>query len=237
MENETQTINKKETPPSKTIGSVVIVGLFIALAIFLAGKKPGAPVVNNDNSFDGIEIQPTISDRHILGEESAKITIVEYTDTECPFCKNFHTTMKEIMKEYKGQVAWEYKHYPIAQLHPKAFHESEALECAWEQKNNIGFWKYVDEIYTRTESNNKLDVAELPKIAQAIGLDVALFNTCLNNGTFVNKIEADITAAQTIKIQGTPTSLLVVDGKVVDVLEGALPIEMVKEKIDKILNK
>jgi protein-disulfide isomerase len=143
--------------------------------------------------------------------------------------------MKTLMKQYNGKIAWEYRHYPIPQLHKKAFHESEALECAWEQGNNIAFWKYVDEIYTRTQSNDSLNVSELPIIAKNIGLDITLFNTCLASGKFADKIESDIMAGKAAGVQGTPTSFLKVNGEVVDMIQGAQPIEVIQEKIDALL--
>ncbi len=235
MENQTQSVIKKGSNTQKTIISSVAIILFFALTIFLGGKKPERPVATQTNSFDGIEITPTVSDVHLVGSDTVKITIVEYTDTECPFCKSFHETMKTLMKQYNGKIAWEYRHYPIPQLHKKAFHESEALECAWEQGNNITFWKYVDEIYTRTQSNDSLDVSELPTIAKDIGLDVSLFNTCLASGKFADKIESDIMAGKAAGVQGTPTSFLKVNGEVVDMIQGAQPIEVIQEKIDALL--
>ena len=110
MENQTQPVIKKQSNTQKTIISSVAIILFFALTIFLGGKKPERPVVTQTNSFDGIEITPTVSDVHLVGSDTAKITIVEYTDTECPFCKSFHETMKTLMKQYNGKIAWEYRH-------------------------------------------------------------------------------------------------------------------------------
>ncbi len=108
----------------------------------------------------GINLKPVSLDEHITGNPNAKIVVVEYSDLECPFCKMFQNTMQQIIGE-NPDVAWVYRHYPIPQLHPKAFHESEASECAWEQGGNDAFWKYIDHIHQITPSNNGLDVKEL----------------------------------------------------------------------------
>jgi protein-disulfide isomerase len=107
-----------------------------------------------------VDIRPVTEADHILGNPNAKIIIVEYSDLECPFCKQFHNTMHQIISN-NPDVAWVYRHYPIPQLHPKAFHEAEATECAWEQGGNDAFWKYTDTIYKITPSNNGLDEKEL----------------------------------------------------------------------------
>lgn len=112
------------------------------------------------------------SDDHVLGNPNADVLIIEYSDTECPFCKQFHETMHQVMDQYgkDGKVAWVYRHSPIDQLHPKARKEAEALECANEQGGNDAFWKYADKLFEITPSNNGLDAAQLPVIAAMIGL-------------------------------------------------------------------
>ena len=107
------------------------------------------------------QMRPVSADEHILGNADARIVIVEYSDLECPFCKVFHNTMHEVVKTRAGEVAWVYRHYPIPQLHPKAFHEAEATECAWEQGGNEAFWKYTDKIFEITPSNNGLEESQL----------------------------------------------------------------------------
>lgn len=93
-----------------------------------------------------VTLRPVSADDHILGNPSAKIVIVEYSDLDCPFCKSFHNTMHQIIKE-DGDVAWVYRHYPIPQLHPNAPKKAEETECAYDQKGNEGFWKYADKIF------------------------------------------------------------------------------------------
>jgi protein-disulfide isomerase len=121
-------------------------------------------------ALEGVQIRPVSSDEHILGDANAPVVIVEYSDTECPFCKVFHNTMHQVLDQSAGKVAWVYRHFPIEQLHAKAPLEAEATECAWEQGGNEMFWKYIDEIFKRTGSNDKLPVEELTVIAKDLGL-------------------------------------------------------------------
>ena len=93
-----------------------------------------------------ITLRSVSPDDHILGNPNAKIVIVEYSDLDCPFCKSFHNTMHQIIKE-DGDVAWIYRHYPIPQLHPNAPKKAEETECAFDQKGNEGFWAYADKVF------------------------------------------------------------------------------------------
>lgn len=231
--------NSNNTPKnqSQIVAAIIVVGLFIVGAILLKGTKPNDSFgLNNDqDATKEVVIKPISTDEHILGNPDAKIFIVEYSDTECPFCKNFHNTMIQTVAQSDGQVAWVYRHFPIASLHAKAFHEAEATECAWEQGGNETFWKYTNEVYARTQSNDQLDVAELPKIAESLGLDMITFNTCLASGKYADKIDADIMDGQNAGVRGTPTSFIVMNGKVVDMIQGAQPFEALKIKLSSLL--
>lgn len=202
-QNDNQSKNQ-----AQIAGAIILAGILIAGAILIKGNAPrtSAPSVVNTVS---INMRPVSADEHILGNPNAEVVIVEYSDTECPYCKVFHNTLHGAMGQAGGRVAWVYRHYPIAQLHPKAFHEAEATECASEQGGNNAFWKYIDEVFLRTESNNRLDVAELPKIAKDIGLDVSSFNTCLASGKYATKIQADMDDGTKAGAVGTPYSVVI----------------------------
>ena len=142
--------------------------------------------------------------------------------------------MHQVIANSNGKVAWVYRHYPIPQLHPKAFHEAEATECAFEQGGNDAFWKYTDRVFEITPSNNGLDVVELPKIAEYIGLNLTSFNTCLASGKFATKIQADIDDGVKVGVNGTPSSFILVKGKVIDTIPGAQPYETVMQRLSEI---
>ena len=219
----------------------MIAGLLIAGAILLKGnsqQNTAATIANpatGADLFANAQIRPVTTNDHIIGSLNAKVVIVEYSDTECPFCKVFQNTLQQVVQKYGNSVAWVYRHYPIAELHSKAPNEADATECAWEQGGNDMFWKYTNEVFATTNSNNSLDPAELPKIAGDLGLNVAQFNTCLSSGKYTSKVQADVDEGQKLGIDGTPTSLILVNGKVVDSILGAEPIDQVESKIDALL--
>ncbi len=217
--------------------AIVIAGIIIAGALYYSNTKTlsqVAPVINNESaSF----MRPVSALDHILGNPNADVVIVEYSDTECPFCKQFHTTLRRAMTEYgtSGKIAWVYRHFPIDSLHPKARKEAEATECANELGGSEKFWEYLNLIYEITPSNNGLDPAELPKIAKTVGLNVTDFNTCLSSGKYKDKVEADYQNAIKAGGKGTPNSILVTKDGLQTVVQGAQPYESLKAVIDALL--
>lgn len=175
---------------------------------------------------------------HIRGDINAPVKIVEFSDFECPFCKQFHQTMQQLMEDYgeDGKVAWVYRHFPIDELHPKARKEAQAAECAYELGGNTAFWAYADKVFDITPSNNRLDLALLPKLAQDIGLDRATFETCLEGdargGKYAAHIESNAQDAIASGGTGTPYSLVIGPKGEVTPIDGAQIYRVVKEIID-----
>lgn len=226
--------------------AIIIAGMIIGASVLVSAKIRGT--VQPQNIGQQVVGQPTgnleavnkiTTKDHIRGNPKADITIVEYSDTECPFCKQFHQTMKQVIAEYgaSGKVAWVYRNFPLDQLHPKARKEAEALECANELGGNDKFWEYTDRLYEITPANNGLEESELPKIAQYVGLDVQKFNSCLASGKYAQHVEDDVKNATETGGNGTPWSIIVTkDGKKYP-LSGAQPYSSVKQMIDGILNQ
>ncbi len=216
--------------------SIVIAGALIAGSLLYRGEKVQAmgtqQVPETVSNLDAM--LPITQEDHVRGDRNAPVKIVEYSDTECPFCKKFHSTMQDVMKEYgdSGKVAWVYRHFPIDQLHSKARTEAEATECAGEQGGDEKFWAYLDRLTEITPANNNLDLAELPKIAEYIGLDVKAFNTCLKSGKYADKIELHVQNAQETGARGTPWSIVVAPNGTKYPLNGALPYATIKQLID-----
>ncbi len=190
--------------------AIVVAGIIIAGGIYLS-KMPSAPVVNNPaQSAKNYPIKAVNADDHIVGSTDAPIVVVEFSDLECPFCKSFHVTMQSIMSSYgkDGKVAWVYRQFPLS-IHPKAQKEAEAAECAAELGGNTGFWKFIDQIFAITPSNNQLDASLLSKTAKDIGLDAVKFNACLDSGKYAQKVMDEEADGVKGGAQGTPYSVLV----------------------------
>lgn len=215
--------------------AVVVAGALVAGAVMFRDKTP-----KTDTPTEvPVVVEPVTASDRIIGNPNAPIIVVEYSDTECPFCKTFQQTMHRIMDTYGplGQVAWVYRHAPIVQLHPKAFKEAEAVECAGEQGGNTMFWKYLDKVYEITPSNNDLDPAELPKIAQEFGLNMATFNTCLESGKYTEKVQKSVDAAikATNGKLGTPFSVILSPDGTALPIRGAESFDVMKQTIQTLL--
>ncbi len=225
--------------------AIVLAGLLISGAVMYSlgkksasqGEDKGAVTTQKSSqptsSVDNV--RPVTSNDHILGNPDAPIIIIEYSDTECPFCKQFHSEIHKIVSDYTGQVAWVYRHFPLYQIHPKAIPEAEATECAAELGGNNAFWAYLDRIFEITPSNNNLNLALLPEIAKYVGLDQDAFQKCLDERRYAERVADDYNNAVESGGRATPYSIIISkDGKK-DRLNGSLPYSSVKSVLDTLL--
>ena len=138
-----------------------------------------------------IENQPTAQtfkiteSDHIRGEFNAPITLVEFSDFECPFCERHFLTLNKILDDYKGKVRLVYKHFPLG-FHPNAQKAAEASERTDEQGK---FWEYHDKLFESQQIG--YSVENFKKWAKDLNLNVAKFNDCLDSGKYTQKVQAD----------------------------------------------
>lgn len=220
--------------------SIIIAGLLIAGGIYLGGNEQNTANTGNNtqNQEAGLQISdqinpaPVTANDHIVGSPDAQLVIVEYSDTECPFCKQFHEIMNDVVASYdENDVAWVYRHFPIAQLHSKAPAEAHATECAAELGGNEGFWNYINRLFEVTPSNDGLDLSRLPEIAEEVGLDRAAFEECQESGRHEDAVQAQLADAREAGGNGTPHNVFVLKEPISDsqletlrgVFEGARP--------------
>ncbi|NQU63212.1 MAG: thioredoxin domain-containing protein [SAR324 cluster bacterium] len=174
---------------------------------------------------------------HIFGNPAAEISLIEYSDFECPFCKRFHPTPGKIVEEYKGKVNWVYRHFPLDFHNPAAQKEAEAAECANELGGNQVFWKYTDALYRNTKSNGKgLPEEKMVSLATDLGIDKTLFNSCRKSGKYASKVKEDFTEGGSIGITGTP-GVVILHNRTGQTRfrAGAYPVQEFKPLIDELL--
>lgn len=214
--------------------SIIIAGVAIGGGIYLSRSGGGTQVAGtNSIKSQNIEIGGIQPDDRILGPRDAKIVLIEFSDTECPFCKQFHKTMQQIMAdaELKGKIAWIYRHYPIESIHKKAKYEAQALECAAIIGGNEKFWALADKVFEVTPSNDKLDISLLPQYAAEVGLSEAEFRKCLNSDQAIPKVERDIADGVAAGVRGTPFSVIIGPKGKKYPINGAVPFETLKAQI------
>lgn len=222
--------------------AIVIAGALIAGAVYFGTSKSSTTAVVN-NQPQQVAQQPTgsldqmraiLKDDHILGNPDAPVKIVEYSDMECPFCKRFQDTKKQIMDEYEkdGRVAWVYRHYPLG-LFSKSQKAAEATECASELGGNDVFWKYLDRYYELTLSGDRTDIdIVLPQIAREVGLNATQFASCLASGRHAQAVEENKQDAIATGGRGTPWIIVVAENGKKFPLSGAQPYASVKQLIE-----
>lgn len=169
--------------------------------------------------------RPSADRDHIRGDPQATISLIEYSDFECPFCKRFHETPKKLLETHKGQLNWVYRHFPLTFHNPGAQKQAEASECAAELGGNDAFWRYTDALYERTKAGGKgFPIEQLVPLAVELGLNKAGFERCLESGRYAERVKADTEEGAAAGVSGTPGSILLNQQTgAVRFLSGALP--------------
>jgi predicted DsbA family dithiol-disulfide isomerase len=166
-----------------------------------------------------------ISERPTSGPVSAPVLLVLFSDFQCPYCKMFSGTIKQVQKQYGDKVHLVFRQFPLSEIHPNAKNAAEASLCAWAQGK---FWEMHDLLF---QDQNNLRAESLRDRADKIGLDVAAFNTCMDSGRYGSQIYEDLHAGAAVGVEGTPA--LFINGRFI---YGAQPYENVVEIIDEELS-
>jgi protein-disulfide isomerase len=111
----------------------------------LAGNDPRAKDISSTT-----KLTPISESDWIRGEDDAHITVIEYSDVDCPFCKEFHTSTTNLMNDYADDIRWVFRHMPIDELHPDARKKAEASECMGELGGADAFWNYIDALFKQS---------------------------------------------------------------------------------------
>jgi protein-disulfide isomerase len=194
---------------------------------YLAAEK-GARVVSELRKDAVVAIrlvQPRLAVEAVgpsQGPADARVTIIEFSDFQCPFCKREAPVMREVLAKYPNDVRVVYRQLPLSNIHPRAQAAAEASLCAHEQGK---FWEYHDGLFDSPGSFSDADFARLAKVA---GLDAKQHASCLAEGRTAAQVAADAAAAEAARITGTPA--FVINGIL---LAGAKPASEFIELIDK----
>jgi len=136
------------------------------------------------------------------GDKSAKLTLVEFTDFQCPFCaRHMKETMPQIENEYikTGKVRYVLRDFPLESIHPQAFKGHEAANCAAEQNK---YWEMHEKLFSNQRAMTPKEITEY---AKGMGLDMAKFQSCFDGGKYTVKVRKDLNDAQKYGVTGTPT--------------------------------
>ncbi|MBA3651628.1 MAG: DsbA family protein, partial [Chthoniobacterales bacterium] len=168
---------------------------------------------------------PTAAADPVRGNAAAPVTIVEFSDYQCPFCARDNPTLAKVRETYGDKVKIVFKDYPLPN-HPQAPKAAEAARCAGEQKK---YWEMHDAMFANQRA---LEVPALKQTARAIGLEGAAFDSCLDSGKYAAAIRGDTELGERMGVNSTPT--LYINGRA---LMGAVPFENFKAIIDEELGR
>jgi len=159
---------------------------------------------------------------HSIGPEDAPITIVEFSDYQCPFCRRWHDEVYQpLLAAYPGKIKLVYRNLPLTSIHPDALAAAEAAMCAGEQN---AYWQYHEKLFSSTSLNKDVFM----QYAQQLGLDTRSFESCITDHKYQQNIQADSDFAINLGISSTPTFFI--NGLAII---GAQPLSVFKQVIDK----
>lgn len=216
--------------------AIVAGGVIVASAIYFSMPKREVP-----GPGDPALVRPVGASDHILGNPAAKAVIVEYSDFDCDYCKEFHETMHQIIANEGagGEVAWVYREFPLIEIHPNALSHARAAECVAQVAGNDAFWKFADELF----ANQPVDPSRYGTLAKQVGVTGDAFATCYSTASATQdaRILSDRQNALEMGADGTPYSLILVAGsasrRTPVVMAGGYPYDAVKELIDQALTQ
>ncbi len=167
---------------------------------------------------------------NVRGDPDAVISVIEYSDFECPFCQRHHPTMAQLLEDYDGKINWVFRHFPLS-FHPNAQKAAEASQCARELGGNDAFWEFSDIVFEKGPDN-----AQLGTYAEEIGLDAQAFKDCVDSGKYTKYVQDQIAEGQAAGVRGTPGNIVYNnETKESRIISGAQPLANFKVVIDEML--
>ena len=201
----------------------------------LTNNQAAAGAANPGEPQLGAKVDVDAGTLPMLGKKDAKVTMIEFSDFQCPFCKRFYDeTFTQLKKDYidTGKIRFAFRHEPL-DIHPNAPKAAQAAECANEQKKFWNMHKALFEQYDSWANETPENLAsKLTSIAQSIGIDTNIFSACLDSDKYADKITKDASAGVGAGATATPTFFI--NGKI---LVGALPYETFKTLLDQELKQ
>ena len=264
IQNQTITI-KKSTYNNMMKGAVVAIAIAAFFGGYLTGTMDGS--ITNQNLLDAIEeieitqaapqaapqpaqasaaskpqlIRVSLDDDPVKGDPDAPVTIVEFSDFQCPFCARFfQQTLPLIEKNYidTGKVKLVYRDLPLASIHPNAIPSHIAAECADDQGK---FWEYHDILFENQSQWNRLGLDDLKNIfkqyADDLELDAVSYDSCLDSSDIVDEINDDLVDARALGATGTPTFFIGTEKDGFVKISGAQPYSSFQSSIEKLLSQ
>lgn len=205
-------VSKQDTVPKNAGGSAAV-------------ADTGGGSINN--------VKPVGKEDHIFGNPKADVTLIEYSDFECPFCARFHPTLKRIVNESDKKINWAYRHFPLTSIHASADAAARASECIARKGGNDAFWAFADKVF---ENQGVIGQPLFEQIAlKTADMNSATLASCMAEESIAQKVNGDLQNAIEAGGNGTPYVVVINTDGDVSSFSGALPYEQIMPIVNKAL--
>ncbi len=213
---------------------ILVAGLGIALAVYVVRINAIVP-----SESDVSLLRPVSTADHLAGNPEAPVMVVTYSDIDCEYCKSFQEAMEQVITDYgpNGSVAWVYRHFPLADLHPYAASHAEASECATSLGGPAIFFRFIDALHQGAPGPNQFNPSGYPSVVKNLGLSQTDFESCLSGSMFEKRVADDYDNAIQIGAAGAPFSVILIKGHDPVPVSGSLPYLSLKKVIDAAIEK
>jgi len=217
--------------------AIIAAGALVALALFFSGQSArGLPAQaggghNNGATASAGNFRLPSAEDHVRGNPDAAVTLVEFSDLECPFCARLHPTLARIVEE-RDDVNWIYRHFPLSTIHSSARSAAIASECVAELAGNDAFWAFTDAAF---QNQHLLGANWYREQAAGFGIDQTAFDGCVSNRETASHVDADYNEAIASGGRGTPHVVIITASGGLRPFSGALPYEQISALVDQAL--
>ncbi|MCI0597613.1 DsbA family protein [Candidatus Parcubacteria bacterium] len=214
--------------------AILFAGVLLAGAIYFT-RSGGVSGPTGDLSL----LRPVRPEDHLVGNPEAPVVIVEYSDIDCAYCKNFQQVLTQLMTEYAadGRVAWAYRHFPLINIHPYAAEHAEAAECVAEVGGEELFFPFIDAMQQLAPASAQFNPSGYSDIVSGLGVSVEAFTACRESDRNVERVTLDFENAVAAGGTGTPFTVILIQGAEPIPITGALPYDDMKEVITRALTQ
>lgn len=228
--------HKLSTPWAIVIGSIIISCGLVGYGLVTGGTS-SAPA----QMFAGSEIN---ENDYVFGKKDSDVIVIEYSDTECPYCISLHPTIEQIQSVYKDKIAYVYRHFPLTQIHPGAFDEARAISCAGNVGGDQAYYNFMEALFDYKYDNKTTTLPannDVYAVAKKVGLNASAFSSCMSSQQTARIVSAHQQDGIAAGVQGTPATFVLSKTRkgyeIVAGIDGAQPQPIFMAAIEEALSR